>query len=148
MTRWWQGWLTTLTDDMANLLWRPMWLLHLTTQVMTKTQPQQPWRQWVTTFDDQCEDLLMTLEIPWQHLTTPSGDIYRQSQKFPVLPVQYFWQVMGHSRSFFNDHPVHDPINKYHIPSLYILQHTILANALLLRIYYAFMLLVHHSPPL
>ena len=39
----------------------------------------------VMTRDDFSDDPLTTVKICWQHLTTPSGDTYRQSQKLPVL---------------------------------------------------------------
>jgi hypothetical protein len=54
MTRWWQGWLTTLSDDVVNIVWWRMWLL-LTTpdnlsddqnMTLTKTGDSLGWSMW------------------------------------------------------------------------------------------------------
>jgi hypothetical protein len=59
MTRWWQGWLTTPTEDVANLVWRPMWLL-LTTHD-DRSDDQNPTPTTLTTLGD----------LPWTiHVTT------------------------------------------------------------------------------
>ena len=95
--------------EVASLVQRQMWLLLATCddrsddQNMTMTSLMTT----VTTFDDQCDDLLMTLEISWQHLTDPSGDVYRLSRKLPLLLLFYsispevgcgmcFWGVLAH----------------------------------------------------
>jgi hypothetical protein len=86
MTRWRRRWLTTVSDDMANLSDErcDYYLLQLTTQVTTKIRPDDP---------DDIGWIPLTIHVmtwwlhslfSWQHLTTPSGDTYRQSRKLPV----------------------------------------------------------------
>ena len=41
-TRWWQGWLTALTDAVVNLVWRPMWLLLMTCDNWSDDQNTTP----------------------------------------------------------------------------------------------------------
>jgi len=75
-TRWPQRWLTTVSDDMVNFSDErcDYYLLHLTTRGMTKIRCRQSWRHWMNTFDDPCDDLVMTLTI---FLTTSDNSIWR-----------------------------------------------------------------------
>lgn len=59
-TRWWWRWLTTVSDNMANLSDKrcDYSLLHLTTQMMTKIWPQWSWWHWINTIDNPCDDLV------------------------------------------------------------------------------------------
>ena len=88
---------------------------HVITEVTTKIQLRRPWRQQATTLDDQCDDLLMTLEIflmtsddsIWRYLSPKSkvvclawpdgdGDISMDSEKtstYQCLVVESFWSI-------------------------------------------------------
>ena len=74
-TRWQQRWLMTVSDGVVNLSDKRFdyYLLHLSTQVMTKIQHWQPWRHWVNTVDNPCDDLVPPSQFFRQHLMTTSG---------------------------------------------------------------------------
>ncbi len=98
-TRWRQGRLRTLSDDVVSRVWRPMLLLLTipddlsddknTTLTTLTTTGGLPWTINVTTCWRQSK-------FSWRHLTTPSGDIYCQSWTLPVcwhvfVLVYRFW---------------------------------------------------------
>jgi hypothetical protein len=76
-TRWWQGWLTTPTDDVANLVWRPMWLLLTTCDDLSDGQNMTPMT--LTTMGDQLPLMIhvTTCWWPWKFSMTSDEFIWR-----------------------------------------------------------------------
>ena len=81
-TRWWQGQLTTLTDDVANLLWRQMWQLRMspdgqsaninTTQMTLTTTGDHLWQSMWWPVDDPGNFLMTSDNYIWRYLSPKS----------------------------------------------------------------------------
>ena len=76
MKRWQQGWLMTITDDMANLLWQPMWLLQTTPDDWSDNQNTTP-TTLMTTGDYLWWSMSRPVDDPGPFLTTSDDSIWR-----------------------------------------------------------------------
>ena len=75
-TRWWQGWLTTLTDNVANLVWWPMWLLLMTHDDQSDDQNMTP-TTLTTTGDYLWWSMWQPVDDPGNFLTTSDDSIWQ-----------------------------------------------------------------------
>ena len=102
-TRWWQGRLPTPTDDMANLVWWPMWLLLATCNDRSDDQ-NTTLPTLTTTGDSLLCSMWQSVDDPGNFLTTSDDSIwqyYDQSWKLPVLQASFQkWRLGYESKTY------------------------------------------------
>ena len=116
-TRWWQGWLTTLTDDVGNLVWRPMWLLLTTRDDRSDDQNTTPttltttgdylWWSMRWPVDDPGNFLMTSYDSIWRYLL-PKSKVASPGVLDFVTDNQYMCRI-----EYMEEQTVHSHLSMY-----------------------------------